>query len=66
MAYGSTLGSKELQAMGKEIKLAEEAIFPFGTSLLALTTGPVKSLPMENAPELAAKNFARSRKKLGR
>ena len=66
MEYGSTLGLKELQAMGKEIKLAEESILPFGTSLLALTTGPVKSLPIENAPELTAKTFARTCKKLSR
>ena len=66
MEYGSTLGSKELQAMGKETKPAEEAILPFGTSLLALTIGPVKSLPMENIPELIVKKFAKSRRILRR
>lgn len=52
--------------MGKETMLAKEVILAFGTSLLALTTGPLKSLPIENASELTAKNFANSCKILSR
>ena len=52
--------------MGKETMLAEEAILAFGTSLLALTTGPLKSLPIENSSELTAKNFANLCKILSR
>lgn len=47
--------------MGKETRFAEEEILALGTSLLALTTGPLKSLPIENAPELTSTNFAKSR-----
>ena len=46
--------------MGKETRFAEEEILALGTSLLALTTGPLKSLPIKNAPELTSKNFAKS------
>ena len=47
--------------MGKETRFAEEEILALGTSLLALTTGPLKSLPIENAPELTSKNLAKFR-----